>query len=119
MSQQLSILDLLQDGQKLAETGLQLAVDHAEGVAPGWKERAWKLFIEWLSQQKHRQEFKMEQFRLWCVLNDKIEKPPTDKAFGFLPLKAAKEELVQKVGYAKSTNPKSHCRPCTLWMVIG
>lgn len=118
MTTQLSILDLL-DGKQLAATGLEMAVDHAEGVAPGWKERAWKVFLEWLSAQKYRSTFKIEQFRIWCELNDKIEKPPSKRAYGFLPIKAAKEQLIAKAGYSQVTNPKAHSANCSLWMVIG
>ena len=116
---QLSLMDLLQDGNKLAEAGLSLAVDHAEGVDPEFKAKAWKLFLEWLSFQKHRSVFKMEDYINWLKLNDKMRMPPINQAFGFLPKKAAKEELIKKVGFMESTKPQSHCRPCTLWMVIG
>jgi hypothetical protein len=121
MTEQLNIFDLLKDttGEKLAETGLQMAVDSAENAAPGWKERCWQLFLEWLSQQKHRSTFRTETFRVWCELGERIEKPPSSRAYGFIPKRAVKEELISWAGYDKAVNKKAHATPCSLWMVIG
>lgn len=105
-------------GAELALKGMQQAIDHADAVSEKWSERAYDEFVFWLCTKKKDAVFKTEDFRVFCELNDKIPKPPSKRAFGGLPIRAAKSGLITKAGYTQTVNPKAHNTPCTLWKVI-
>lgn len=101
-------------GRELAEAGLNLAIENAESKIPDWKETTWRLFKEFLNRRS--EPFLIEDFRSWVAVNHPdYNWPPTSKAFGFIPLKAARENLIIKVGYGVASNAISHCRPSTMW----
>lgn len=114
---QLSILDAI-ESQNRADEGLQKAVDHAGQVHPEWKERCWGLFRSWLLTKHAGFTFMTEDFRLWVELNNKIEQPPSLRAFGFLSIKALREGLIKHNGTARTTNPKAHRTPANVWRVV-
>lgn len=118
MSYQSTIFDAIRDGEALRDVGIQMAVDHADGVSPGWSQKAFNLFASWLKDKGRGRSFKTEDFRNHCELTDAITKPPSSRAYGSLAVRAAKAGLIKKVGFATVSNPKAHCTPVTLWEVI-
>lgn len=115
---QLSLLDAIQEGQKLRDTGIQQAKDTANRVYPGWSDRCWKLFIDWLSEKPYGYQFRIESFRVYLELNRLIESPKNKRSYGFVSVKALKERLIKSNGCEKVVNPKAHCANAGLWMKI-
>lgn len=115
---QLSILDAIQEGQQRAESGLLKAVDHADRETPGWADKCWLLFLEWLQRKPKGYRFLVEEFRLHLEAQNKIEVPPTKRAYGFLSRKAARENLIFQCGTGKVVNPDAHRANAARWEKI-
>lgn len=115
---QTNIMDLIAEGERLKQEGLERAVDHAERVVPEWKEIAWDFFQKWLTRIPSGLKFKMEDFRTWAECHD-MPSPPSKRAIGFIPLKAVKEGLIKKCGLTSVTlNPKAHGCFCSQWQKL-
>lgn len=118
MTSQLSILDLIAEGQQKAHEGLARAVDHADRETPGWKERCWTLFLEWLDRMPAGFRFKVEDFRLYVEAQGKLEQPPSLRAFGLVSIRALKAGLIVSRGTVKVNNPKARRANVGLWEKI-
>lgn len=118
MTSQLSILDLIAEGQQKAQEGLQAAVSHADKVIPKWKVRCWELFLEWLDRKPVGFRFKVEDFRLYCEAQGKLELPPSNRAYGLVSVRASRAGLIVSVGTAKVNNPTAHRCNAGLWEKI-
>lgn len=107
-------LDLLFTAEDLRDTGIKMALDHAEEKAPTWGERCFQLLLDYM--KINNQPFMVEYFRQWT--EGKIEDPPSKRAFGGIITKAAKAGLVKQVGWAKTSNYKAHKTPAAVWVAI-
>lgn len=104
-------LDIFEQAALLRDKGIENAVNHAEKAQEGWKEQAWNTFCQYLKEVKDT--FQIEDFREWA--QGKLSDPPSLRAFGFLPLKATKLNLIVRAGYAKVKNKKAHLTPSAVW----
>lgn len=107
-----------QQGQQLADTGLELAVETANSEHPEWKDRCWRLFWQWLNKKPRMFKFMVEDFRKYVYDNDLLERPRSDRAFGFISKKAIKENLVVFGGTQKVSNKKAHCANASVWVKL-
>lgn len=118
MYTQLSILDAIREGEARSISGLDRATKAAESVAPGWKDKCWGLFKEWVLRKPPGYQFMIEEFRMWVIENDKLDRPKSDRAFGFLSKKGVKEGLISPAGMAKVKNEKAHRCYANMWQVL-
>lgn len=107
-------LDLFHTGEMLAEEGLNRAVDKSEADHPGWKERTWELFKEFLSDQTG--PFMVEDFRSFLAMLPDYEFPNSSRAFGFISKRAVKEGLIEFAGHGKVRNVKAHAATAARWI---
>ena len=115
MYSQLSIFDQAA-GQRLAEVGMQMAVDHAQQVRDKWKEDCWLLFFQWLNKKPRYFEFQVEDFREYLIEYDLLEVPPSNRAFAFLVGKATERGLIEYAGRDEKTrNKKAHGAKAAVW----
>lgn len=104
-------------GKKLAEIGLDLAVENAGRKEKDWKKKCWQLFLLWLRRKKRYQdEFMIEEFRSYLQDYDLMEMPPSQRAFGFVSVKAAKEGWIIHAGMGKVKNVKAHRANANKWV---
>ncbi len=103
-------------GSQLRDAGLSLAVENAESKNNGWKERTWILFKEFLRDQ--REPFLMESFRAYLAMIDDYEFPHTNRAYGAIALKAAREGLIKKIGHKNVSTATAHACFAALWEKI-
>ncbi len=118
MLTQLSILDAIREGEALKQQGINTAVSHANAVGPDWSGRVWDIFIEWLANKPVGYQFMTEDFRLHCVAQQRIEQPPSLRAYGFIAPKAVREKLIQYHNTKKVLNPKAHQARASVWSKI-
>lgn len=103
-------------GKKLGESGLSLALETAEKKEKGWTKLCWQLFLVWLRRNvKRGQEFKIEQFRKHLNEYGLIDRPPSERAYGFLSKKGVKEGWIGFAGTGKCENTKAHATPVNVW----
>lgn len=115
MIYQSTIFDII-EGKKLAETGLQLAVETANAEHDNWSERCWQLFYQWLNKKPRYFEFMIEDFRKYIEDFDLLEIPKSNRAFGFLSVKAIRNDLICFSRMAKVKNKKAHATPANVWV---
>ena len=104
--------------QSLSHVGLDMAVDTANLQYPGWSIRCWQLFRQWLQHRPRYHCFLIEDFRAYLYDYDLIERPNSERAFGFIGQKAMKEGLVIKGEIKKVSNVKAHCANAQSWIKI-
>lgn len=102
-------------GKKLGEVGLSLALETAEKKEKGWQKRTWQLFLWWLRYKKRGHEFMIEEFRGDMYAKDLIEKPPSERAYGFLSKWAVKGSWIEFAGNKKVSNTKAHGAFANVW----
>lgn len=115
MNQTSTIQGQLFSGDQLATAGMEIAKDHANSVSPGWSDRVWNQFKEWLKCSPENFEFMMEDYTDWLYKNEPLLIPNKGQAFGFLSVKAKNVGLIEFAGLSKTKNPISHGRPGYLW----
>lgn len=107
MNEQQIILDY-SEGKRLAQYGLSVAVNNANKEHPDWSKRCWDLFKRWIGKKEPGFQFLMEKFRQDCYKFNMIERPKSERAFGYITKRALKEGLVITSGTGKVANPKAH-----------
>jgi hypothetical protein len=100
-------------GEELRDAGIALSKETADKKQGGWSERTYELFLEYLEIKKGG--FLGEDFRGWASKRGNPE-PPSLRAYGHVLVRAAKEGLIYKIGYERTSNPKAHKTPSTLWI---
>lgn len=101
-------------GKDLKELGIQMAIVHADKVVEQWSDKAYKHFIDYC---KMVTELKTEDARVYAEAQG-LEIPPTKRAWGAIPMRAAKAGIITRIGYVAVNNPKAHCTTVSLWAVI-
>lgn len=111
---------MIHEGIILRDEGLTRAVDHAERVDPGWKDKVWNLFERWIAKKPIGFKFLLEDFRTDVEKFSKLDSPPSKRAYGFIPAKAARLNLIQQVGTQKVKKQRcSYGKCCVLGKIIG
>jgi hypothetical protein len=106
------------NGRELRDAGIALAVEHAEQVIPDWKEKAFSMFVEWLSGWPCGYKFLMEDARQSLEVRG-LPAPPSLRAYGHLIVRAKKEGLIIHSGYRQVKNVRAHCANASVWMVAS
>jgi hypothetical protein len=101
-------------GDQLADVGMRMARDHADQKILDWSGQCFELMKEYL--KINDQPFMAEFFRQWA--EGKIPDPPSKRAYGAVIVRAAKERLIRRTGYAKVSNYKAHSTPAAVWVRI-
>lgn len=102
-------------GQELADAGLSLAVESANKKEKKWSLLCWQLFIFWLRRKKRGEEFMIEDFRKYLYDYDLIAAPPSERAFGFISVRAKNQGWIKFVRTQKVKNQKAHCANAAVW----
>lgn len=95
--------------------GIQQAIDHANYLMPNWSNDAYSLLIKFLSV--HVGTFMAEEVRSYAAMID-FPLPPHARAWGGVMQRAAKEGLIQRVGYGKVKNVKAHQANAAIWRQV-
>jgi hypothetical protein len=102
-------------GETLATAGMELARETADKKVKDWSKLCWQLFLVWIRRMPRYHEFMMEDFRNYLYQYDLIERPPSERAFGFISRRASKENWIGHAGIAKVKNKKAHATPANVW----
>ena len=104
------------EATKLRDNGIKISADNAERVHNGWHGKADFLLSEFLCFKRHSADNKFlgEDVRKYAE-DQGLAKPPSDRAWGSVMVRAARCGKVIKAGYALTTNSRAHRTPATLW----
>jgi hypothetical protein len=114
----MNLLNEIAEGEIAAMQGLTRAVSKADRDHPSWSDRCWNLFQKWLSKKQVGFHFQIEDFRIDLYKFDKIEKPNSDRAFGFISKRASGMNLIKSVGKAKTKAKSAHRANSEVWVKL-
>jgi len=104
-----------QRSDELARAGLSLAVESANKKEKSWTQLCWQLFLFWLRKRKEGEEFMIEDFRKYLYNYDLIIAPPSERAFGFIAVRAKNQGWIKFVRTQKVKNIKAHSANASVW----
>jgi len=103
---------MINDGTELRDKGIKKALDNANNTHNKWSEKAYNFLLKYI---KYQDEFMTEDVR---VASEKaIPKPPNNRAWGSVILRASRSGLINRVGFANVKNAKAHKTPASVWRV--
>ena len=103
---------MINNGSQLRDKGIKKAVDNANDTHEKWSDKAYKFLVDYI---KSHQEFMTEDLRLDS--EKEIPKPPSNRAWGGIILRAVRAGLIHRVRFSSVKNVKAHRAPATVWRV--
>ena len=103
---------MINDGAELRDKGIKQSLDNANNTHDRWSDKAYDFLLKYI---KYQYEFMTEDVR---VASEKaIPKPPSNRAWGSVILRASRSGLINRVGFANVKNAKAHKTPASVWRV--
>jgi hypothetical protein len=103
---------MINNGAELRDKGIKKALDNANNTHDKWSDKAYDFLLKYI---KYQYEFMTEDVR---VASEKaIPKPPSNRAWGSVILRASRSGLINRVGFANVKNAKAHKTPASVWRV--
>ena len=103
---------MINNGSQLRDKGIKQAVDNANNTHEKWSVKAYKFLTNYIKSQH---EFMTEDARI--ASEKEIPKPPSNRAWGGIILRASKAGLINRIGFSNVKNVKAHRTPATVWRV--
>ena len=103
---------MINDGAQLRDKGIEQAINNANDTHEKWSEKAYKFLTTWI---KSHQEFMTEDLRISS--EKEIPKPPSNRAWGGIILRAVRAGLITRDRFSSVKNAKAHRTPATVWRV--
>ena len=103
---------MINNGAELRDKGIKKALDNANNTHNEWSDKAYNFLLKYI---KYQPKFMTEDVR---VASEKaIPKPPSNRAWGSVILRASRSGLINRVGFANVKNAKAHKTPASVWRV--
>ena len=103
---------MINNGAELRDKGIKKALDNANNTHDRWSDKAYDFLLKYI---KYQNQFMTEDVR---VASEKaIPKPPSNRAWGSVILRASRSGLINRVGFANVKNAKAHKTPASVWRV--
>ena len=99
-------------GNQLRDKGIKQALESAENETENWGNLAYNFLLHYIKTNK---EFMTEDVRIASF--ESVPQPPSNRAWGYVVVRAKKNDLITRKGYSCVKNPKAHRTPATLWVV--
>lgn len=108
---QLDILQAIEERNK----GIEKAENTADSIDPNWREEAFELVKEFIRECPG--EFMVEQVRAYAAIKDFVA-PASNRIWGPIIRRAAKEGLVMKIKLGTTSNPFAHRANAGVWLPV-
>ena len=103
---------MINNGSQLRDKGIKQAINNANDTHEKWSDKAYKFLLDYIKSHK---EFMTEELRVDS--EKEIPKPPSNRAWGGIILRAVRAGLIHRVGFANVKNVKAHKTPATVWRI--
>ena len=103
---------MINEGSQLRDKGIKQAVDNADNTHEKWSDKAYRFLVNYIKSQN---EFMTEDLRL--ASEKEIPKPPSNRAWGGIILRAVRAGLITRDRFSNVKNVKAHKTPATVWRV--
>tara|TARA_Y100000296_G_scaffold78310_1_gene100863 strand:+ start:357 stop:668 length:312 start_codon:yes stop_codon:yes gene_type:complete len=100
------------NGIELRDKGIKKAINNANDTHDKWSDKAYSFLTKWIKTQY---EFMTENAR--TASEKEIPKPPSNRAWGGIILRASRAGLIYRVGFSNVKNAKAHSTPASIWRV--
>lgn len=100
-------------GETRRDMGIAKAIDHADKVYDKWSDKAFDFLLKYLQSST---EFMVEDIRKASI--GIVPEPPSLRAWGGIIVRAAKANLIKRIGFKNVQNEKAHCTPASVWQKI-
>jgi hypothetical protein len=94
------------------DKGIEQAEKHANQVHDSWSDKAFEFLKSFIVNHK---KFLAEDVRYYSA--GVIPEPPSQRAWGAVIVRAAKQGLIRRVGYEQVKNAKAHRANASVWAV--
>lgn len=94
--------------------GMQEALSHAIAVQADWPEQAMNALRVFISEHPGK-TFMTEDLRAYAYDELALPYPPHERAWGAIIAKAARQELIRRVGIAPVETASSHMANASVW----
>ncbi len=114
MQMQMNLLTPDVQAERLARNrGAERAADHADRVQPGWSDQAYEFLFQFVAT--HRKPFMTEDVRQAATLAG-FAPPPDARAWGLVVTRAARANLIKRVGFGPRKSAGTHMGPTSIWV---
>lgn len=100
------------NGTAARDNGIKQAEENANRKNKGWTDLAYGFLLGYA--QSH-DEFMIEEIRAASI--GSVPEPPSNRAWGTIAVRAAKDGFITRKGFKSVSNVKAHRTPATLWSV--
>ena len=100
-------------GEQLRDAGMKKSESSANVKHEHWSDRAYRFLLDYT---KVCSEFMVEDVR--TAAKGIVPDPPSNRAWGSIVVKAAKNKVIFKKGFRQVKNALAHRTPATLWGVL-
>ena len=107
--------DLFDQLREARDDGIQRAIDHAEEVEPGWGDAALALLRLYAASGR---PFTALALREWAQREHGFV-GATNWAWGSVFVRAQRDRLIEKAGFAEVGNETSHLKVSPLWKAVA
>jgi hypothetical protein len=94
------------------DQGMAQAKAHADAEKWGWSEEAYWILVKFL--REHDTPFMIEEVREFAYKLG-LDFPPSERSWGSVVVRAIKAGLIERNGYAPTSNVNSHRTPASVW----
>ena len=101
------------DGEIARNNGMQQSIDSANSVIKNWSDIAYVFLLDYADSHD---VFMIEDLRIASV--GLVPEPPSNRAWGGIAIRAAKNGIIRRRGFQSVKNVKAHATPATLWEVV-
>ena len=108
---------MINDGSQLRDKGIKQAIDNADDTHDKWSEKAYKFLLDYIKYGEGRDQYEFMTEDVRVASESAIPKPPSNRAWGGVILRAAKAGLINRVGFSNVKNAKAHRTPATVWRI--
>jgi hypothetical protein len=106
---QLDILTAISEKQR----GIEKAENTADAINPNWRNEAFEVLKEFLLTVPG--EFLVEDVRAYAAVKNFVA-PASNRVWGSVVVRAAREGLIKNIGYGVTKNKKAHRTPASIWI---
>ena len=103
---------MINNGSQLRDKGIKKAINNANDTHDKWSDKAYNFLTKWI---KTHYEFMTEDLRK--ASEKEIPKPPSNRAWGGIILRAVRAGLITRDRFSNVKNAKAHKTPATVWRV--
>ena len=108
---------MINDGLQLRDKGIKKAIDNANDTHDKWSDKAYKFLLDYIKYGEGRDQYEFMTEDVRIASEKDIPKPPSNRAWGGIILKAVRAGLIHRVRFSSVKNVKAHRTPATVWRI--